>query len=103
MSKMVLNKHQINEIKIALAVLKREGITPMLSEDKLYQLADALDIGDETTKNAWVSDLWGAVMDPNGYEEIQKCVLKCLIEKEAYLEIVELGLHKIKLELEWTE
>ena len=101
MSKMVLNKHQINEIKIALAVLKREGISPMLVEDKLYQIADALSLESEETKQSFVSAIWDDANRLGGYEEIQKCVIEMLITKEAYLEIIELGLHKI--ELEWTE
>lgn len=90
----VLYDYQLNEIKIAVAVLKAKDISYQLQDMKIEDIIRNLnlDVGDE-------DKLYYALERAlhKSYDEFRKVLLRALIHKEAYLEIKELGFDKIVL------
>ena len=108
----VLSTFEINEIKIAIAVLYRKDISYSLRLDKLWDLYNILrmeelekeTIHEEDKPSSFKALIglpkWITILDNHIVSkrplELKKAILKRLIELEAYLEIIELGLDKIK-------
>ena len=92
----VLHDYQLNEIKIAVVVLKNKNISYQLQDMKIEDIIRniwKLDVGESEDKLYYA--LERALY--KSYNEFQKVLLRALIHKEAYLEIKELGFDKIKL------
>lgn len=90
----VLHDYQLNEIKIAVAVLKAKDISYQLQDMKIEDIIRNIGIGAESEDKLYYA-LERALH--KSYNEFQKVLLRALIHKEAYLEIKELGFDKIKL------
>lgn len=113
----VLNKFEVNEISIAIAILTVKETSLSLRMEKLWEIFDLLkfeidlpeidDINMEDEES--IRNFAMGMKTPDILLELDRAVayrdmrsmkliiLKRLIELEAYLEIVELGLDKIKV------
>tara|TARA_R110000744_G_C19157749_1_gene540137 strand:- start:93 stop:491 length:399 start_codon:yes stop_codon:yes gene_type:complete len=118
----VLTKYELNEFKIALAVLRNRETSYQLIENKLYTIADMLSIGDSYEIDMGLSvddlldpeviiqepepeELWvsGAkdLIRVGRWKEFRELILDALVRKNAFLEVIDLGLDKIKLETQY--
>ena len=113
----ILNNSDLNDFKISIAILRNQNSSRELLEDKLFLIADLLQLepleiepvdGDEEVPENvwhfmvpdaeifWVQDMW-RILASDCWEEFRIEILGELLRIEAYLEIIELGLDKIKI------
>lgn len=107
----ILSKNEVNEIKIIIAVFYNPNISLSLRMDRIWDLFDILKYQlpeseeDSNPENieffmeevpTFVMEINDAVINRE-LSFVKRRILKRLIEIEAYLEIVELQLDKIKL------
>ena len=95
MARRILEKGQVNDIKLAIAVL-HQPISWVLQRHKLYEIVDCLYFTDEQIEDDWV-EFTQDMIQKGQFDRFKKHLLKELLYLEAYLEIVELGLDNIKL------
>lgn len=95
MPRRILEKDQVNDIKLAIATL-HQPISWVLQRHKLYEIVDSLYFTDEQIEDEWVEYTQDLIIKEQ-YEEFKKHLLKELLYLEAYIEIIELNLDKIKL------
>ena len=96
MSKRILEKAQVREMQLALASL-HQPISWVLQRHKLYEIVDNLIYTDDQIIDDWVEEAQ-AMIQKQQFMKFKQFLLKELLHLEAYLEIVELGLDKVKLE-----
>lgn len=112
--KKILTKYQLNEFKIAMAILKQPDCSYPLIQNKLYTIAEMLGLDDSyslddedllnmeimisppSQQELWVSHAM-QLIGTNKWEGFRELVLDGLIKRNAFIEIIELGLDKIVL------
>lgn len=101
MSNYIFTKEDRNEFKIAMALLHKEDISWLLRRFKIQEMCCMLGYGeldeDEGIFDSWVSSI-EFLLDNRDYDGFKKYLLKELLYLEAYSEIVDFGLEKIKLD-----
>ena len=109
----ILDESEINAVKIIVAVLHQEEVSFDLTANKIWELFDILRIEwsmetpeEDEDQEASISDiipipLFVIMMEEyvtkRNMKAVKIMILERLLELEAYEEIVELGLDKIKL------
>lgn len=94
-----ISKEDCNEIKVAMAILyiSQSGeVSYNLATNKAYLIGEKLLINDPEKLDRFADEV-RMTIKKSSYEQVKKKVLRRLIEIEAYEEIIELGLNKIKL------
>ena len=96
MAQLIVTQDELNDLKIAKAILMNINTSWLLARNKLYVIAEIIGYEDDQLCDDWVEVTCDMIMEGR-YQQFKQHLLKELLYMEAYLEIEQLGLHKIKL------